>query len=203
MKIDSIFTAALNKWTIKLKDITYIIGGKIDNKSFILVDKVVNDDPSISDDKLYHSISNKDIYISLTGDGELMDFIKEYDSVVSKLVINKTFIETIVNNFLNNYSGNISKKISLYIIENGNFKRIDINFDKNKYIDFKTIEFHNNEFIVCNSNTKEIIEIVPENIKNFSEFYIKKLFNCVNAKYSTEEYFIDGFDHIEKSCLEI
>lgn len=192
---------ATNKWTIKLKNMTYIVGGKINNKAFILVDKVVNDDPTQSVSKLYQSISNKDIYISLTGDGELMEIIKEYDTKLNsnndKLEISDSFINNIITEFLNNYS-DICKRTSLYIIENGNFKRVDINFNENKFKDYKIIEFSNNEFIFCNSVDKEIVEMEIKDIKKFSEFYIEKTFKTVNMNYTTDEYFINGFNYIEK-----
>ncbi len=193
---------ATNKWIIKLKNMTYIVGGKINNKAFILVDKVVNDEPTESVDKLYHSVSNKNIYISLTGDGELMDSIKELDNGLKsknkKLEISDEFIKNITTDFLSNYSENILKRTSLYIIDNGDFKRIDINFDGNKYIDHQTIEFDNNEFIYCNSINKEITKMKIKDIMDFSQFYIYKIFDSVNIKYTKEEYFNNGFSYIEK-----
>ena len=193
---------ATNKWTIKFKNMTYIVGGKINNKAFILVDKVVNDNPNESTDKLYNSISNSDIYISLTGDGELMDFIKEYDSELNqndeKLTIDKKFIEDITTRFLSKYSEDISKKTSLYIINIDDFIRVDINFDNHKFIDYQIIDFNNNEFSLCNSINKEICDINVSNIEDFSKFFIKKTFETVNSKYGFDDYFINGFDYIEK-----
>ena len=200
---------ATNKWTIKLKNMTYIVGGKIDNKAFILVDKVVNDDPNESIDKLYHSITNNDIYISLTGDGELMDFIKEYDNNLKlkndKLEISDKFIKKITTEFLNNYSVNISKKSSLYIIDNSEFLRIDINFDNNKYVNHKNIKFSNNEWIYCDSKEKEVFNdsgFTNIDIEGYFSTNIKNLYkiasNLSNNGYKVDEYFINGFDYIEK-----
>ena len=199
---------ATNKWTIKLKNMTYIVGGKIDNKAFILVDKVVNDDPRQPVSKLYQSVSNKDIYISLTGDGELMEIIKEYDTKLNlnsdKLEISENFINDIATNFLNNYSDDISKRTSLYIIDKGDFKRIDINFSENEFKDYKIIEFSNNEWIYCNSGKKEVFNsnIQNVNIEGYFDMNIRNLFKVAsklsNTGYTTDEYFINGFDYIEK-----
>jgi hypothetical protein len=200
---------ATNKWIIKIKNMTYIVGGKIDNKAFILVDKVVNDEPSESVDKLYHSVSNGNIYISLTGDGEIMDSIKELDEGLKlknkKLEISDNFIKDITLDFLSKYSDDISKRTSLYIVDSSNFKRIDINFNDNKFIDYQIIEFGNNEWIYCDSNEKNTFNnsgIKNIDIKGYFETNMKNLYEKVNTLpvngISTHEYFINGFDYIEK-----
>lgn len=197
-------TGELEKWVINLKKMTYIIGGKINNRAFILVDKVINDDPEQSTNKLYNSITDKNIYISLTGDGNIMEFVKMYDKKLKysnqKLKINDDFINHITTKLENNVSRGqkISKRTSLYVIDNNEFLRVDCNFKSNKFIDYKKKTFNNDEFITCSALEKKPLNIEVHNIENFCKFYIKKLFETICSEYSYDEYFKNGFDYIEQ-----
>lgn len=192
-----------NKWIIKQNKMTYILGGKLNNKPFILVDKVVNSDPDNITDKLYSSVSNNDVHISLTGDGVLMDYIKIYDSECQKqgkkLIINNKFIKKITTDFTNNYSENIEPKTSLFIIDGNEFYKIDCLFHNGEFTYQENKKLKNGEYFVNYSPTPETITIKVDDIKDFGTYWLQRYYNSsINSKsLSFEEYFKDGFCFIE------
>lgn len=193
-----------DKWKVKNKVMTYIIGGLYKKKPFILVDKVVNFDPNNTTNKLYHSVSNKSIYLSLTGDGTLMKYIKEYDSGIhnkgKKLHINKTFIKYIAKRLSDNYT-NLEPKTILYVIDGFKFYRVSIEFLNDRYTKHVKQSLANGEFYTNMSDSKEQIpDLGNKGIQHFGEFWIQKIYSITtnSSELPFEEYFEKEFDFISK-----
>ena len=68
---------SLNSQTInKYYNMTYILAGSFNNENFLMVDTIEDNDIK---EKIYKSITNKNVYLSLTGDNLLMNLIQLYE----------------------------------------------------------------------------------------------------------------------------
>lgn len=203
----------LEKWTIKEVKMTYILVGKFNGECIITVDRVVNFNPSEDGvEKIYHPKSNHSLHLSLTGDGLLMDIIKEYDDVLllegETLILNQPTIKYLGTELENRIRDlypehELEHFNSLYAIDDNAVYRYDLEFINNIYTQYNTTQINEGEYSVCanaeiNYFDKDIDGIKELGLKDFSQMRLviayKNQNSTINAQYKPNQYFHEGFD---------
>ncbi len=197
-------------WNPLIEKMTYILASKINNKCFIVVDKVINFDPTQPTvDKTYTSITNPDINLSVSGSGYLMDLIKDYDIFLEqkniKLIIDDSTIK-ILGEKLESYLSIGETIHAIYLINNGRIFRYILYFDINvKYQKYDLLEILDGEILMNFWNNSISINNLNLNVNSADDLilFIKQQYEIkynkgeVNHLYDTKTYFKDGFNSIE------
>ena len=107
----------VQKWALprKEKEMTYIIAGNLNDINFLMVDSIGNGtDKKVFNEKMFKLNSEDDLYTTLSGDNQIMNFLTEYDNWAAyenKNVdySNKNTIEEIIKKMLNsNYLNSLA-----------------------------------------------------------------------------------------------
>lgn len=191
---------------------TYILAGKFKNESFLMIDTVVDNDVNQVDEKLYKSISDERIYISLIGDRVLMHIIQLYDEWLFRkeetLVVNKAAFETIgeslchyVNMFNEDKEDSKQVKLSrnrVFVVFGEDINYFDFYFENNELTKIVDFNLSQDSYVIQFDNEEPIAQ---EDFKSFnfskSKIYKKSKthYNINGALINPERYFINGFSY--------
>jgi hypothetical protein len=187
---------------------TYVLIGKLQSESFLMVDTVVDNNTETVTEKLYQSITDNNTFIALSGEAILMKFIEQYDDWLfhkgDKLVLCKDSLNLVcqvLTYYLLQTNPKRTKPINvdrnrIYIISEKEVKFIEIKFINNVKASISEYTLKENEMVVCFRNP-ENLNLNGISSREFSKKILLehyKIFKDTKHNHiEVEDYFKLGF----------
>jgi hypothetical protein len=192
----------LSSWRIPIKpNMTYILAGKFNNESFLMVDTVVNNLPNAAPtEKMYRCITNNQIYLSLTGDEELMQIIQIYDYwlytqglIITFDLPTITTIAQLLPNIAALRNISLSKDQRIFVVQGNNVDFFDLEYNQNNYINSSHTSLPNDSIVFATDHVNSITNFIHNNFTNSRNLCQDILFSQCSLQHNPITYFINGF----------
>ncbi len=193
-------------WGLKKRyKMSYIIAGNYNNINFMMSDCIAESNGNYSfNEKIYNLNACKiNTYVSLWGDGILMETLRFYDdwkhhqneyvnyedeNVFRSIMEHISYFSEVNNAY------HFDEQSRIYFLNEDGIFYYDIFFKGNSFSDVKKVYLNKNYFIICNEEVEideGMIKAIEEDLPNFCKAYIISYNKQLSIEYPNKHKSLD------------